>query len=47
MRCLLDTNIVSEISKRTPNPGVLEWFDAAEDADLAAYRERVRREVGS
>jgi predicted nucleic acid-binding protein len=35
MRYLLDTNIVSEISKRTPNSGVLTWFDAAEDTDLS------------
>jgi toxin FitB len=35
MRYLLDTNIVSEISKRTPNSGVLAWFDAAEGSDLA------------
>ena len=34
MPCLLDSNIVSEISKRTPNPGVLAWFEAAEDGDL-------------
>lgn len=35
MRYLLDTNIVSEMSKRTPNAGVLAWFDAAEDTDLS------------
>jgi predicted nucleic acid-binding protein len=35
MRYLLDTNIVSEISQRTPNSGVLTWFDAAEDTDLS------------
>ena len=34
MRYLLDTNIVSEISKRTPNPGVLQWFDESEGTDL-------------
>lgn len=34
MRYLLDTNIVSEISKRAPNTGVLQWFDAAEDTEL-------------
>jgi predicted nucleic acid-binding protein len=34
MRYLLDTNIVSEINKRTPNPGVLQWFDDTEGADL-------------
>jgi predicted nucleic acid-binding protein len=35
VRYLLDTNIVSEMSKRTPNAGVLAWFDAAEDTDLS------------
>jgi len=34
MAYLLDTNIVSEISKRTPNAGVLQWFGATEDTDL-------------
>ena len=34
MRYLLDTNIVSELNKRTPNAGVLRWFEAAEDTDL-------------
>ena len=34
MNYLLDTNIVSEISKRTPNAGVLQWFDASEDTSL-------------
>ena len=34
MRYLLDTNIVSEINKRTPNPGVLQWFDDTEETDL-------------
>ena len=34
MHYLLDTNIVSELSKRTPNPGVLSWFEAIEDTDL-------------
>jgi hypothetical protein len=34
MPYLLDTNIVSEVSKRAPNAGVLQWFDATEDTDL-------------
>ena len=34
MPYLLDTNIVSEVSKRRPNAGVLRWFDAAEDSEL-------------
>ena len=34
MRYLLDTNIVSEISKASPNAGVSRWFDEAEDTDL-------------
>jgi predicted nucleic acid-binding protein len=34
MPYLLDTNIVSEISKRAPNAGVQRWFDVAEDGDL-------------
>jgi predicted nucleic acid-binding protein len=34
MRFLLDTNIVSELSKRAPNEGVLRWFDEAEESDL-------------
>lgn len=25
---ILDTNIISELTKRAPNPGVLKWFDA-------------------
>ena len=34
MHYLLDTNVVSEISKRTPNSGVLQWFNDADDTDL-------------
>lgn len=34
MRYLLDTNIVSEMNKRTPNPGVSQWFDDTEETDL-------------
>jgi predicted nucleic acid-binding protein len=31
---LLDTNIVSELRKRTANPGVTGWFNATPSADL-------------
>ncbi|WP_086821086.1 type II toxin-antitoxin system VapC family toxin [Allokutzneria sp. NRRL B-24872] len=34
MSFLLDTNVVSEIRKKAPNPGVLAWFDAAPAAEL-------------
>ena len=34
MTYLLDTNIVSEISKRDPDPGVRGWFDTVDAADL-------------
>ena len=34
MSYLLDTNIVSELRKRTANPGVTAWFNAAPSADL-------------
>jgi hypothetical protein len=34
MSYLLDTNIVSEINRRTPNSGVLQWFDDTEETDL-------------
>ena len=34
MSYLLDTNIVSEINRRTPNSGVLHWFDDTEETDL-------------
>lgn len=32
MSYLLDTNVVSEIRKRKPDPGVAKWFDSV-DAD--------------
>lgn len=34
MSFLLDTNIVSEIRKKTPNAGVAAWFDAVPASDL-------------
>jgi hypothetical protein len=34
MPYLLDTNIVSELNKRTPNGGVLRWFEEVEESDL-------------
>lgn len=34
MSYLLDTNIVSEINRRTPNSAVLQWFDDTEETDL-------------
>ncbi|MCP9485421.1 MAG: type II toxin-antitoxin system VapC family toxin [Gaiellaceae bacterium MAG52_C11] len=34
MSYLLDTNVVSEIRKRSPNPGLADWFAAAESRDL-------------
>lgn len=34
MTFLLDTNVVSEIRKRSPHPGVAEWFDSVSAADL-------------
>ena len=34
MRYLLDTNIVSEITKRLPDAGVLRWFEEAQETTL-------------
>jgi predicted nucleic acid-binding protein len=34
MSYLLDTNIVSELNKQTPNGGVLRWFEEAEETAL-------------
>lgn len=31
---LLDTNVVSELRKREPNPQVVQWFDVVDPADL-------------
>lgn len=31
---LLDTNVVSETIKRRPNPGVTQWLDQADTAEL-------------
>lgn len=34
MSYLLDTNVVSELRKKEPNPQVVQWFDAVDSADL-------------
>ena len=34
MRYLLDTNVISEPFKRSPNPGVVAWFAAQSPLDL-------------
>jgi hypothetical protein len=34
MAYLLDTNVVSELRKSSPNPAVVAWFDQVADADL-------------
>lgn len=34
MRYLLDTNVVSEVRKPSPNPGVATWFSGTDSADL-------------
>jgi toxin FitB len=34
MTYLLDTNIVSELRKRQPNPYVLSWYETVRSADL-------------
>lgn len=31
---LLDTNVVSELMRRDPDPGVLAWFDLYKDAEF-------------
>jgi toxin FitB len=31
---LLDTNVLSELRKRSPNPQVLAWYDAVSSADI-------------
>lgn len=38
MRCLLDTRVVSELTKPNPNPGLARWFasEQAEDLFLSA-----------
>lgn len=32
---LLDTNLVSEYTKRRPNPGAITWLEQAEDRYLS------------
>lgn len=34
MTYLLDTNVVSELRKARPNPGVTRWFDAVQAREL-------------
>lgn len=34
MRALLDTNVVSELVARVPNPRVLTWLDSLDPADV-------------
>ena len=34
MSYLLDTNVISEVRKRTPDPGVATWFEQAGAEDL-------------
>jgi predicted nucleic acid-binding protein len=34
MTLLLDTNVVSELRKREPNPNVLAWYATVDSADL-------------
>ena len=34
MSYLLDTNVVSETRRRTPDPNMLAWFDAVDHRDL-------------
>lgn len=36
MNFLLDTNIVSELTKRCPNPGVVSWAATVTDQQLSA-----------
>ena len=34
MSYLLDTNVISEVRRRSPNPGVRSWFEQAAGEDL-------------
>ncbi len=34
MSYLLDTNVISELRKRSPDPNVMNWFDTASSAEL-------------
>jgi tRNA(fMet)-specific endonuclease VapC len=34
MRCLLDTNVISELVAKQPNQRVIEWIDSSDAADL-------------
>jgi predicted nucleic acid-binding protein len=32
---VLDTNVISELARRTPDPGVLSWLDSLDISDVA------------
>ncbi len=32
---VLDTNVISELARQAPNPGVLSWLDSLEASDVA------------
>jgi len=32
---VLDTNVISELSRRVPDPGVLSWLDSLAVSDVA------------
>lgn len=34
MKYLLDTNVISELVKKEPNPGVLHWIDERDESNL-------------
>jgi len=34
MKYLLDTNVISELVKKEPNPGVLRWIDERDESSL-------------
>ena len=36
MTYLLDTNVVSEVMRRSPNPGVAAWFSTLDEFSVSA-----------
>ena len=36
MTYLLDTNVVSEVMRRSPNPGVVDWFSSLDTFSVSA-----------
>jgi predicted nucleic acid-binding protein len=32
---ILDTNVISELARRVPDPGVLSWLDSLEISEVA------------